>query len=381
MVLGLNVLLLCATAYFILSLFRVRRLLDFILGGVILSVFELVILFQIFSVFHLLGSVSFIIPELFLLLSTIALWLKQGKPAGLTSADLRKLLEVTRSFFADARNNWPLFILIAAVLIFFLAALPYLLTTYVINGDMVFYHYPKIAIWHQTGSIFFTPDSARFITDSRIVGSPPVYEMLVYYLFLSLGSFRGLGIIDCMAAFVAMLAIFCLADSLTGSRKGALASALVFMTFPILSDNILKPDATLLALSLFLSGLTFLKRYLEDNSAVNIFFSSAGLVLAFATKPTIYFLLPVTLGYLVVMLVLFYKGRELFRQFALWAAIGLVCLLVISGGILVQNTIIYRDPLLLNSWGDTDTAAQVDPARCFTVNLARYVYIRTVPIL
>lgn len=378
MLLLVNCFIVMATAILVLAFIQNITRSSYLLALVVTVSAELVIIFQGLSLLTALTSSAVMLSQIVIFFITAITWSVTGRPTLLAPfrlPDGRLVLWPTR----DMLKSGPLLVIVAiAVTMGLFILLAICLLSYDEFIDTVLYHYPKIALWKQNRTMFFNWETSRFIRDSRIIGSPPVAEILYLWLFFWLGSIKAINVIDLLAVFPAMLAIYGIVVQLGRSRNAAWLSALIFPSFELVIWNLVHANAVMVLTAFLLAGIHFLKQAEKEGNHHAILLSATSLALAVATKPSVYTLLPF-LGILLVLSLI--RGTRLhgYRWLRRWIAAGVIALLVVAAPIWIQNLVLFHDPLLISHWGVAEISRNTDPAECAGMNILRNIHARSAP--
>lgn len=223
------------------------------------------------------------------------------------------------------------------------------------NNDSLATHMSRIGYWMQHGSFF--PWSTQRVWQ---ITYPVDMQLQMFWTALFLGSDRIVESIQWSGALAAMAAVFGLARLMGAARPQALFAALLWATFPeiILESTTTQND--LVAGTLFAALLYLLFLGLDKRHTGALALSGLALGLALGTKQTLLFLMPGLA--LVLLLLLIYRGRGVFRSLLVWGAWGAGSFLLIGVYMYVVNIASFGNPMGPASAVEAQTGGQTAQA-------------------
>ena len=206
------------------------------------------------------------------------------------------------------------------------------------NNDSLATHMSRVGYWMQRGSFFPWPTTRIWQ-----VSYPVNMQLQMFWTALFFGSDRIVESVQWLGALAAVVVVFGLARLLGASRPQALFAALVWATFPeiILESTTTQND--LVAGTLFSAMVYLLFLGLKTRNTGALMLSGLALALGLGTKQTLFFLLPGLA--LVLLLLLWWGGRQTARMLLAWGWSGLAAFLLVGAYMFVVNQISFGHPM------------------------------------
>lgn len=206
------------------------------------------------------------------------------------------------------------------------------------NNDSLATHMSRVGYWMQRGSFFPWPTTRIWQ-----VSYPVNMQLQMFWTALFFGSDRIVESVQWLGALAAVVVVFGLARLLGASRPQALFAALVWATFPeiILESTTTQND--LVAGTLFSAMVYLLFLGLKTRNTGALMLSGLALALGLGTKQTLFFLLPGLA--LVLLLLLWWGGRQTARMLLVWGWSGLAAFLLVGAYMFVVNQISFGHPM------------------------------------
>lgn len=373
-------LLLFLTAILLVSTLRLTERVPSLLAFFLTAYTQVVILSELISLFHWLTKTGIVIGQIVLVLMSFIVWYTSGKPAIFASFRIMEGIGEIRTIWRNRNANGSIIISTGIALFIGLILTGIILLTRDPDGDVLFYHFPKIALWVQNQSMFFTRETAAFIEDVRITGSPPNSNLSYVWIYLLSGSLKFIEIVELAAVLPLITAGYGIALELTGKRKASYLAMLTYLSFAIVIWDLQHAFVIISSTAFFVSGLYFLLRADKYWERFAVIFCCLGFGLAVGAKATVYFALPVTAILLIIHLVRGVKVKG-WDFLGFWLGAGILSLVLLSASIYFQNVFVYGSPIPQRIWGG-DVAIDQGLSyylRCGQHNLLRFSYDLTVP--
>ncbi len=347
----ISALMLVLTGLFLLSLFRVKTIPEYLVGLYLVFVAQIVLVFEIASLFHRVNDEGFILTGNFaFLILSVGTWFLAGRPrlldAGLAKAGFGRL-------FNTLRHNHAL----SVFLIFLLAAYGY--AAYLIfnvpqNVDDVLSTYlARVGFWLQYGS--FIPWTTSPYNLPQVV-FPANPQILSLWIVLFSGTDQLAGFTQWVTSIVTVLSIYGLARMLKQSMAHSLFVAGLYITIPAVALELSTAQTDLMAAAFFVCGIYLLYSGWKNDRIGVILLSALSFALGIGTKQTVLFAAP---GAAVIFFLLF-KLIPKDRWKKTWfLAGGLAAFFVMVGSYFyIQNLVFFGKLLGPETVAETYTGIQ-----------------------
>ncbi len=356
----LSIIILIATVLLWGSILRLSRVSDLILAWALSAYAAMVLVFQLANLGSALNSIPVILSiQVLLLFFGLGLWLKTGRPVllpeNLPGLSVRSMLQ--------NKNNWPVGILVFALLGVFAL---YLVLIYIVppnNNDALAIHIARVIKWMQIGSYF--PWETPFIWQLTF----PVNAQLTYlWTTLFTRSDHFIAYIPFLAGIATALVIYCFARELGFTSRLSCFSALIWLTFPVVQLHLTSVRHDLVSTWLFVSALYFFLRWSNTHRPAYMILSGLAFGLVIGTNFSIAAYLP---GLAIVMLSGLFTRTITFKQLTTWAGVALLSFFLFSSPIYISNWIHFHSPV------GPDAADMTSVAVTEEIPLINYLLINT----
>lgn len=356
----LSILLIAVTTIFIISLFRIHKLIDWLLIGAITSFAMIVLVFQIANLLQQLNNVWWILAiQVSLLVTVYWGWRNRKKP----TLGFPPISRVSLSIVLDNRQNWPVVFLGGGVAI---SLVVYALLIYVVppnNNDVLAIHLARVGHWLQQGSYF--PWPAANIWQVTF----PVNAQLLYaWTMVFTNSDHFVAYIPFIAGLLTAILIYQICRSLHISIKTSIFCGLIWLSYPVVQLHLSSARHDLVSTWLFLSAVYFLCKWAyTGRKTFGVFFALA-IALVVGTNFSIAAYLP---GILILLVIFLLKKQVRFIQLVQTGLVSLVAFFLLSSPIFISNGIHFGSPLGPDS-GDMTSASVIGE-----LPLGRYLLVNT----
>mgnify|MGYP001765512128 CR=1 FL=1 len=355
-----SILLLTGTTILIVSLFRIHKVIDWLLVGAIAAFGTLVLVFQIANLLHKLNNVWWILAVQLILLAAVYLaWLVGKKP----SLIVPSISRVTLSILLKNRQNWPLILLGGGVGI---SLVLYAILIYLVppnNNDVLAFHLARVAHWLQQGSYFPWPAANVWQ-----VTFPVNAQLLYAWTMVFTRSDHFVAYIPFTAGLLTALLIYQICRSLQVSGRTSILCGLIWLSYPVVQLHLSSARHDLVSTWLLLSAVYFLCKWAYTRRKTFGVFFAIAIALVVGTNFSIAAYLP---GILILLVIFLLKKQIRFNQFVQIGLILLIAFFLFSSPIFISNAIHFGSPLGPDSSEMTSTSMMEE------LPLGRYLLINT----
>jgi 4-amino-4-deoxy-L-arabinose transferase-like glycosyltransferase len=327
-------LLIILTGLFLLSLFRTDTLPEYLIGLYLLSTSQIVILFEIASLFHRVNEKGFILAgNLFFFAISLISWFVSSRPRLL---DIRLTKDRFGKLASVIKNNPAL-----TVFLFFILAgygyAAYLIINVPQNVDDVLSTYlARVGFWLQYGSFLPWTTSAYNLPQVVFPANP---QILSLWIVLFSGTDQLTGFLQWLASIITIVAIYGLARMLKQSIAHSIFVSCLFITIPAVALELSTAQTDLMATVFFVCGVFLLYSGWKNDRNGVILLSALSFALGIGTKQTVLFSAP---GLLVSFLLLFFRlPANRWKKTGMLAG-GLTVFFILTGAYFyIQNLIFF----------------------------------------
>jgi hypothetical protein len=215
------------------------------------------------------------------------------------------------------------------------------------TSDSLYNHLSRIGHWLQQGNLNPYPSFSQIG-----ITYPYNNSLLMMWSILFLGVDKYVGFVQWSGLVFLSLAIFGVARLFSFNRSKAAFSAIIFLTFPIVTFESITAQNDILVAAFVLIGLYFLIVGFRKSQFQPLFFASMSFALAIGTKQTALFLVP---GFLIIFFYLLFQSRKEIRlKLGLFSFISLMMLTLLLGSYAyVQNEVVYKNPTGIQGYSFT----------------------------
>lgn len=248
------------------------------------------------------------------------------------------VLDPARKIFKDPikqqkisipKHDWIEWILIGLIGIVLATALYVGTLSPINNSDSLHTHLPRIFYWLQHGSL-----QSWFPVTVTQLSYPINISLQGLWLFLLSGSELTFFMIMWLALVVLVILVYQIARLLDINEKGALISALVSLSFPVLLLQTYSYQGDVFVTALVIASVYFLLSFRENKDATSLYASAVVFTIALGSKQTAFLFIPIyVLG---VMLVL--RRESILRKMAYLAVIVVISFGLFSSFKFIQNS-------------------------------------------
>lgn len=347
----ISVLMTALAGFFLLSLFRVKTIPEYLIGFYLLVVSQIVLVFEAASLFHRVNDKGFILAgNLALLLLSVVAWFIVRRPRLL---DAGLLKAAAGRFLSTLRQNPAL-----SVFLFFLVAAygyaAYLIFNVPQNVDDVLSTYlARVGFWLQYGS--FAPWSTSPYNLPQVV-FPANPQILSLWIVLFSGTDQLAGFTQWVTSIVTVIAIYGLARMLKQSMPHSLFVAGLYITIPAVALELSTAQTDLMAAAFFVCGVFLLYSGWKNDRIGVILLSALSFALGIGTKQTVLFAAP---GAAVIFVILFLMVPQERWKKTWFLTGGMAGFFVLVGSYFyIQNLVFFGKPLGPVTVAETYTGIQ-----------------------
>ena len=364
----ISLILICISSYFTASVFydktpenTKRQVLGFF-NFLLVSFSQIVLSFEILSIFKIINSANFIILNLIFFTISIVFWLKNGKPLYVPCLK-NELNKIKRAIKLDKSLLilsvcFLFFVFVTSVLCVFLPVPSY---------DALVYHLARVPFWLSNASL------AHFdYPDLRINVMPINSELLYAWILLF---FRTEWFLGCFSFLGYVVSIFCLYNFL-GEFKFSTRKKL-WSVFIFSSVASIVAEASGTETEIIIGALVFVSLYMwylasKNESKVLLFFSSLSYALAIGTKT------PAILAFIPCLICMYYlaklsKSENIKKLYLYFILFLIVNFILFASYNYVSNFVTYSNPL--GSVTAIKLHAFYGGFKAFFANIIRYMFL------
>jgi 4-amino-4-deoxy-L-arabinose transferase-like glycosyltransferase len=322
------------TSVFILSLCRLKTIPAALIGFYLVSAAQIIVLFEIASLFHSVNQKGFILVGnlAFLVVSSCA-WLIAGRPKLIDSALWKSRMGKVLSTFRDN----PAVIVFGCFILAAYVYAAYLIINVPQNVDDILAAYlARVGFWLQYGSFLPWPTSNYSLPQIAFPANP---QILVLWTVLFSGTDQLAGFIQWTVSIIAILAIYGLCRQLKQGMALSIFTAFLFITIPAAALQLSTAQTDLMATAFFICGVYLIYSGWKNDRPGEMLLSALSFALGVGTKQTVLFAAP---GAAILFLLLFLKFPDgKWKKTGLFAG-GLAAFIVLVGSYFyIQNFVFF----------------------------------------
>lgn len=272
---------------------------------VLIAFAQIVLSFEILSLFKLISANGILICNLLFLFASIITFVKT-KSTFYKPEFIQEFSKMKKGIIKDR----TLLFLSFCFLVFVLSKLFGILVFPINFGDALGYYIPRALSWIQNGSI------EHFITtDTRELIMPVNMEFLYCWVLLFTKSTQGLGIFSHISFWGAIYIIYNLLGELGFCRRKRIWSCFVFSSFAIIGGMAKDPCADLFIGALLLGSVHLFYSFLKYKNTPSLYFATLSIALALGTKTTAIIAFPSVLAIFIILT--WIQRKDDFKKIAL----------------------------------------------------------------
>lgn len=328
----------------------------------LVSFSQVIISFEILSLFSQIGSSQFILLNIVLLILSFVLWFSQGKPIYKPNVK-NEIIKIRNAIKLDK----VLFVLFSLFVVSLFIGLFNSIFLPITFGDALNYYFTRVTTWLQNGNInhFVTPDPRELIM-------PVNMEFLYAWLFLFLKKETGTAFFSYISFVNILLVIYNTLEFFKVSVRKRIWAIIIFASLGIIGHMISVPCADIFVGSLLLTGLYLFFLYSKNNNLLILFFSTLATAIAFGTKTTSMIAFP-SVVFLMIAFLFLYKVEFKTRKLSLYALFLILNFMIFSSYNFILNFLQFSNPItaresyLINHFEGG--------FKCYLYNLINYFYL------
>lgn len=325
-----SLIFLLLASYIGVSILRPKSFLVGFIYFILICFAQIVGIAEFLSLFKIFTPLSFLLLQCIILLLTVILWIKKGKPL------FKKLpIQTFISIFKSIKKDKLLLIMGVGFVFFIITTVFLCCVTGITSGDGMIYHVARSFYWVKNASI------NHFETSQvRMLAFPINSEILYAWVIMFLKKPIGLAFFSFIGYILAVCGLFGLMNNYSITRR-----LWVIFLCSSYSSILVQPSGTetdVIIAGLIISSMYLFLQGLKYNTNKYFYFSALSYALAIGTKTTAFFLIPA------VALFMLYHSYQIYGKKAfqpLLKFIGFGCLNFILFGI-------YNYILNFNSFGN-----------------------------
>lgn len=351
-----------ASSYFFASVMTKKNSLTGIICVLLLAFAQIVLDFEILSLFNYISTVGVLILNILTLLVSVYLWLKQGKPLYTIALGsfLKKFLNSIKldKYLAVLFIGWSFFIFVS---LFLIVLMP------VVNGDAGAYHVLRSTFWVLNGSL-----DHFAIADARNLLLPINSEILYAWVMLLTKKMAFIGFFAFAGYILSIVSLYGVLRLMHFSMRVRLWVIFILSSF---AGVVVQVSGT--ETDIIIAGLVFSSLYLfwigaKENTKMPIFLSSLAYALALGTKSTAFMAIP-GVGFAMIALAIYYKKKDFYKPFLVFLGFGVLNFLVFSFYNYVLNFINYGNFIGTKAFLEAHQNHQ--GLRAIPANFTKYLFL------
>ncbi len=353
------------SSYFFLSVLEKKLNFKNNIGFVLfllLNFSQIILSFEILSVFKQIKTVQFLILNAFIFIFSIILWIKNNK-----YIYKPKITDEFKRIKNALKCDKLLHICTYFYIIFIISMIFMALFYPILYGDALGYYFSRCTMWIQNSSL------THYVTsDSRELIMPINMELLYSWVLLFTKNEQGTGIFSFLSYINAVVVIYNFLGELKFCIRKRLWTIFVFSSLALVFLECYTPIADLFTGSLILTSIYLFYCAVKNNNISLIFFSSLAYALSIGTKTTALIALPVY--FCSVVSILFFLNKNQFKKYiSLYILFLIFNFLIFSSYNYILNFIEFKNPLsdtsslLLNQFRGS--------IKGYLTNLIKYTFI------
>ncbi len=302
----------------------------------LLAFSQIVLSFEVLSLFSLIGKMSFLICNAIVFIISIILW-AVNKPNCETFE--RQFFNELKNISKTLKKDKLLFIVSICFLFFLIAELLSVLFINITFADALTYYFTRCTTWIQNGNIshFITPDTRELIM-------PVNTEFLYTWVLMFFKSERGLAIFSYISLLNLLFVLYNFLGETGFSRRRRLWSVFVFSAFALVIVMGHTPCSDIFAGSLLLTCLYLFFVYLKRKNKISLWFSTLACALAFGVKTTALIAFP-SVFLLIIVIILLFDKKQLKTHILSFVLLLFVNFMIFSAYNYILNFIQYHNPI------------------------------------
>ena len=334
--------LIFCTSVFILPHFKLKNVPSYILGLYLLSIGQIILIFEAASLFHAVNNRVFVLlANLLMVVVSVVFWFLRRKPSLFSvfqDSEHRRYFQL--AFIKQTLlENRPLTIFTVCLMAVYAYA-AYLIIFFPQNvDDLLTTYLARIGFWMQYGSFGVWETS---IYNLPQVSSPGNSQIMILWTVLFNGTDQYAAFTQWTASLAAILAIYGLCRILRQPQSLSIFISMLFATIPAVTLQLSTAQTDLFATSFFIGSVYLLCLGWQENKTSPLILSALSYAIGIGTKQTVIFAIP---GLAVILLFLFVKfpvnhTRNL-KIFLTWS---FIFTLLLGSYFYIQNALVFGRP-------------------------------------
>ena len=326
----ISLILVCLTSFFVTSVFKCRKFCVFLICFLLVSFSNLVLTFEILSLFSAISkNLVLLINILFLLLSAIV-WNKSGRPK--PKFPVKAPLKV---FGKTLLKDKYIFVLFLSTLFMCIVSLWLISFMPVVNPDAEGYHVLRSLFWVSNHSL-----NHYSTTEARSLMLPINSEILYAWVILFLQKCVWFGIFSFCGFILAMTSLWGILSNIGFSIRRKLWVLFITSSFASVIVQISGTETDIIISGLVLASILLFWNSLKSGGKLPLFISSMAYALAIGTKTPSIMLVP-GVGIWMIAISVYYRRKEFFKPFLLFIGFGVINFILFAAYNYILNFIDY----------------------------------------
>lgn len=364
----LSIILICISSYLVTSVLYSKtssavgsQVLGFIYF-LLVSFAQIVVSFEILSIFSLISQIGFISLNLLFFLASLFVWNKYSRPIYNPSVK-NELVKIKKALFKDR----SLMILGAGFVFFIVVTLLLCIFVPVNSYDALAYHLARVPFWLSNGNL-----NHFDISDIRILVMPINSELLYAWVLLFLKEDWGLGLFSFFGYFLSIVVLYNFLGDLKFCVRKKLWVVFIFSSLASVLVEASGSETEIIIGGLVLSAIYLFYKAVKHNSNIPLYFSALAYSLAIGTKtPAIMTFTPCLLMFAVIAFQ--HRKKDFYKPLSLFLGFLAVNFVFFASYNYVLNFIDYSNPM-----GAESVIAGhsfFGGFKAFLANFIRYVFL------
>lgn len=293
---------------------------------------QIIISFEILSLFNQISSKSFILcNSVFFIFSIILFFINQNI--------LYKFKFDKNEIICAIKQDKILKFLSICFIIFMIFQLITILFIPVQYGDALYYYLPRCTEWIQRGSL-----NHYTTADIRELIMPVNMDLLYCWKLLFTHSEKGIAFFSYISFIGLIYVMYNFLKELHFPVKSILWSIFIISSFALVDIEIYTPCADLFTGVLILSSIYLYYRALKYDNIKSLYFSSLGLAIGIGTKYTILSALP-SIAIILFTISFLYKNKKRKKQIFTYLFFLLINIIIFASYNYILNFIHFSNPV------------------------------------
>lgn len=329
----LSLIMICISSYLVASIFEPKRYAIGVVYFFIVAFAQIVLTFEILSLFSAISSLGVISLNIVFLICSIIFWNKSQRPLYIPDVK-REFLLIKNALLKD---KW-LLVLAVAFVFFIVITVILAIFTPVNSYDALCYHLARVPFWLSHGNL-----SHFEYPDTRIFVMPINSELLYSWVLIFLKDDWFLGLFSFFGYFISIFVLYNFLGALNFCERKKLWSVFIFSSLASVLVEASSTETEIIIGGLVLASIFLYFYGVKEDKRSPIFFSSLAYALAIGTKtPAIMAMVGCFVLYLLISFI--YKKRDFYKPILFFTGCLIVNFIVFASYNYVLNFINYSNP-------------------------------------